>query len=57
LNDRFKKYLKLSTDEGFDEKQRAMFGLIAIKASKQLEMLKAQWEYAAPQAPQMPSIP
>ena len=44
LDNRVKKYLKLSLDEGFDEKQRAKFGDIAIEAKGQLERLKAQWE-------------
>jgi hypothetical protein len=44
LDDQVKKYLKLSLDESFDEKQRAKFGAIAIEAKEQLERLKAQWE-------------
>jgi hypothetical protein len=44
LDDRVKKYLKLSLDEGFDEMQKAKFGLNAIEAREHLERLKAQWE-------------
>ena len=44
LDDQVKKYLKLSLDESFDEKQRAKFGAIAFEAKEQLERLKAQWE-------------
>ena len=44
LDDRVKKYLKLSLDEGFDQTQRAKFVVIAIEASEHLERLKAQWE-------------
>ena len=44
LDDRFTKYLKLSLDESFNEKQSAKFGAIAIEAKEQLERLKAQWE-------------
>ena len=44
LDNRIKKYLRLSLDEGFDEKQRVKFGDIAIEAKEQLERLKAQWE-------------
>jgi len=44
LDDRVKKYLKLSLDEGFDEMQRAKFGLIAIEAREHLQRLKAQLE-------------
>ena len=44
LDDRVKKYLKLSLDEEFDDKQRAKFGFIAIEAREHLERLMAQWE-------------
>jgi hypothetical protein len=44
LDDQVKKYLKLSLDEGFNEKQGAKFGVIAIEASEHLERLKTQWE-------------
>jgi hypothetical protein len=44
LDDQVKKYLKLSLDEGFDQAQRAKFGVIAIEARGHLERLKAQWE-------------
>jgi hypothetical protein len=44
LDDQVKKYLKLSLDESFDEKQKAKFGAIAFEAKEQLERLKAQWE-------------
>ena len=44
LDDRVKKYLELSLDEGFDQAQRAKFGVIAIEAKEHLERLKAQWE-------------
>jgi hypothetical protein len=44
LDDQVKKYLKLSLDEGFDQAQRAKFGVIAIEAREHLERLKAQWE-------------
>ena len=44
LDDQVKKYLELSLDEGFDQAQRAKFGVIAIEASEHLERLKAQWE-------------
>ena len=47
LDNEVKKYLKLSLDEGFDEEQGAKFGVIAIQAKEQLEMLKAQWEVNA----------
>ena len=43
LDDRFKKYLKLSLDVEFDEKQRAKFGDIAIEAKEHLERLKADF--------------
>ena len=44
LDDQVKKYLELSLDEGFDQAQRAKFGVIAIEASEHLERLKTQWE-------------
>jgi hypothetical protein len=44
LDDQVKKYLELSLDEGFDQAQRAKFGVIAIEAKEHLERLKAQWE-------------
>ncbi len=44
LDDQVKKYLELSLDEGFDQAQRAKFGVIAIEAREHLERLKAQWE-------------
>jgi len=44
LDDQVKKYLKLSLDESFDEKQKAKFADIAIEAKEHLERLKAQWE-------------
>ena len=44
LEDRLKKYLKLSIDEGFDEKQRNVFGVLANEAREHLEKLKAQWQ-------------
>jgi hypothetical protein len=47
LDDRVKKYLKLSLDEDFDEKQRAEFGDIAIEAMGKLRRLKAKWADAA----------
>ena len=40
LDDRVKKYLKLSIDEGFDEKQRNVFGVLANEAREHLETLK-----------------
>ena len=43
LDDRLKKYLKLSLDEEFDAKQRAKFGDIAIEAKEHLERLKADF--------------
>ena len=43
LDDRVKKYLKLSSDAGFDEKQRAKFGLIAIEATGHLERYRANF--------------
>ena len=43
LDDQVKKYLKLSLDESFDEKQRAKFGAIAIEAKEHLERLKADF--------------
>ena len=42
LDDRVKKYLKLSLDECFDEKQRAKFGAIAFEAKEHLQRLKAK---------------
>ena len=48
LDDRVNKYLKLSLEEGFDEKQRVKFSTIAIEAWEHLERLKAQWEDAGP---------
>ena len=44
VDDQVKKYLELSLDEGFDQAQRAKFGVIAIEASEHLERLKTQWE-------------
>ena len=44
LDDRVKKYLKLSFEEGFDERHRVMFSVMAIENKKQLELLKTQWE-------------
>jgi hypothetical protein len=44
LDDQVKKYLELSLDEGFDQAQRAKFGVFAIEAREHLERLKAQWE-------------
>ena len=43
LDDRVKKYLKLSLDEDFDEKQRAKFGDVAIEAKEHLERLMAEF--------------
>ena len=42
-----KKYLKLSLDESFDEKQRAKFAAIAIETMGKLKRLKAKWADAA----------
>ena len=57
LDDRVKKYLKLSLDEDFDDKQRAKFGAIAIEAIGQLGRLKAKWADAELRYPLMASSP
>jgi hypothetical protein len=44
LDERVKKYLKLSLDEGFDEKQRVKFGIFAVEAKEHLERQQTQWE-------------
>ena len=44
LDDQVKKYLKLSLDEGFDQAQRAKFGVFAIEAREILERQKADFE-------------
>ena len=41
-----KKYLKLSLDESFDEKQRAKVAAIAIEAMGKLRRLKDKWANA-----------
>jgi len=43
LDDRVKKYIKLSLDEDFNKKQSAKFGDIAIEAKEHLERLKADF--------------
>ena len=56
-DEQVKKYLKLSLDQSFSEKQRAKFGAIAIEAMGKLGRLKAKWTDAALTQPLTTIIP